>query len=80
LVEISKKQPGATSYQEEKPHQRRRKMSKILMILATAAVAVTLALPANAGPRGAGGYSVGGHWSPYAAGEGSPQIDGAGGN
>ena len=56
-----------------------KKMSKILTMLATAAVlAITLALPADAGPRGAGGYSMGGHWSPYGPGEGSPQIDGAG--
>ena len=56
-------------------------MTKIVMMLATAAVAVTLALPANAAPRGNGGFSVDGTmWSPYGSGNGAPQIDGAGGN
>ena len=49
------------------------------MMLATAAVAVTLALPAHAAPRGVGGFSLDGTmWSPYGGGNGAPQIDGAG--
>jgi hypothetical protein len=52
----------------------------LVLAAATATLAVTLALPADAAPNTGGGYSSNGTWSPYGANQGSPQNDGAGGN